>query len=310
MHDGILNSMDLSSFLARHGDHTGGAAPVAAFDCDGTIIRGDIGESMLYFQLEEFLFRTSPAEVWPAHPDRAGLDRLFNDAARIDSAERTHHPGYRRFVDAILSWYFDQLATEKIPQITAGCADITRLWAGYAPEEVRRIARRNLDHELGLPLGPRQLGSYTVTRGARFLQESRQLLETLRQAGFQIWAISGSNRWSVEPVFASLGVPPDHVLGIGLAIQAGTFTAEVPDPIPVHEGKVRTLQHAGVPVPVLTASDSPLDLPLLQYSADLRVLVNTRYGSPDRFFEELGLTPDERWLIIHHPTDDECPTPQ
>ena len=41
--------------------------PLAVFDCDGTVIQGDIGEAMLYHQLEHFLFRVSPATRNPVH---------------------------------------------------------------------------------------------------------------------------------------------------------------------------------------------------------------------------------------------------
>ena len=51
---------------------------IAVFDCDGTLIKGDIGEAMLYFQLEHYLFRTSPGAVWPDHPDRRELDELHD----------------------------------------------------------------------------------------------------------------------------------------------------------------------------------------------------------------------------------------
>jgi phosphoserine phosphatase len=302
--------MDLSLFLERHQDHAGDAPPLAVFDCDGTVIRGDIGESMLYYQLEEFLFKTSPADVWPGHPRRDELDRLYHAASRVGAAERARHPGYRRFTDAVLGWYFDQLATGDIAAITAGCADIVRLWAGFTRAEVREHARANLARELELPFGKRPLGSHTVTRGARFLRESRRLLDDLLHAGFQVWAVSGSSTWSVEPVFEALGVPPERVLGIGLSSSAGILTAEVPEPVSVHEGKVRTLGGAGLPAPVLTASDSPLDLPLLRCSGDLMVFVNTRYPSPDQFFTELKIERDNRWMIINHPTDETCPTPQ
>jgi phosphoserine phosphatase len=302
--------MDLSAFLDRHQDHTGGPPPLAVFDCDGTVIRGDIGESMLYYQLEEFLFRTSPAEVWRGHPRRKELDRLFRTASRIGAAERGQHPEYRRFTDAVLGWYFDQLATGDIPSITAGCADIVRLWAGFTHAEVREHARANLTREQALRFGKQPLGSHTVTRGARFLRESRLLLEDLLHSGFQVWAVSGSSTWSVEPVFEALGVPPERVLGIGLSVSGGVLTADVPEPISVHEGKVRTLGHAGLPAPALTASDSPLDLPLLQCSSDLMVFVNTRYPSPDQFFTELRITRNSRWMILNNPTDETCPTPQ
>jgi phosphoserine phosphatase len=265
---------------------------------------------MLYFQLERFLFRTSPADVWPNYPRREELDTMFRAASRVPPQARAEDPAYRGFTDAVLSWYFGQLDTGAIVSISAGCADIVRLWAGFTPAEVLDLARENLAQDLVMPFGRRPLGSFTVTRGARFLKESRALLRNLQEAGFRILAVSGSSTWSVVPVFERLGVSPDQVLGIGLTTSAGVLTAEVPGPVSVHAGKVQTLQQAGYPSPALTASDSPLDLPLLECSSDLRVFVNTRYPSPEQFFRDLGIQRDGRWVIIHNPTDEPCPTPQ
>jgi len=300
--------MTFEEFISRRSHKTANPHPVAVFDCDGTVIRGDIGEAMLYYQIDEFLFRRSPADVWTTHPRRVELDRLFDSASRVPPGERPDHPEYRRFADEILDWYFLQLATERIEDIAAGCADIVRLCAGFTLQEIRDIAERNLLNELSIQPGPRPLGTHRPNRGVRFLRQAREMVRTLLNEGFEVWAVSGSNRWSVEPVFRGLGVPAERVIGIDLAVENSLLTPNIVNPIPVHTGKVRALQKADIPRPVFVASDSPLDVPLLEYSRDAKVYMNTRYPSSEQFFAESGVSRDETWITIDHPLEEECPT--
>ena len=79
---------NLTAFLARHARHTDGQSPVAVFDCDGTMIRGDIGEAMFHRQIERFWFRVSPASVWPDHPRRSDIEDLYQALRAMPEASR------------------------------------------------------------------------------------------------------------------------------------------------------------------------------------------------------------------------------
>ncbi|MDH3252902.1 MAG: haloacid dehalogenase-like hydrolase, partial [Ignavibacteria bacterium] len=199
-----LTSLSLvDDLLQNHLPPGNSEPPLCVFDCDGTIIHGDIGEAMLFYQLEHFLFRESPARIWADHPHKADLDALYR-------ALRDGGPGERAeslsgFADMVLSWYFDQLDEMKTAK---ACADIVRLFAGYSLSEVQEIARQTLSYELASVVGTRTLGSRTVGHGIRFIAESMEFLNAVRARGFDVWVVSGSNRWSVEAVCSTLGVPP------------------------------------------------------------------------------------------------------
>src|SRR5271166_4766338 len=75
----ILREPAVAAFLARHRDHAPGPRPMAVFDCDGTVIQGDMGEAMFYRQIEHFHFRRSPALVWPDHPRSGEIGRLYGE---------------------------------------------------------------------------------------------------------------------------------------------------------------------------------------------------------------------------------------
>jgi phosphoserine phosphatase len=269
-------------------------APLFVFDCDGTIIRGDIGEAMFYYQIEHSLFRISPAEIWTDYPDRSELDRQYRRLHTGPTPE-THS----LFAEMLLAWYFDQLAAHKTSK---ACADIVRLFAGFSLEEIRAIGNDTLTYELTAPIGTRPLGKRDVPTGIRYIAESQELFHAVREKGLDIIVISGSAVWGVRSVFSRLGFPEDRVYGIDLEVDGTKLTAKTKTPIPVLEGKVSLLHQLTSGKPAAVFSDSVYDIPLFLASGGLRVLVNSRSASSDEFFSKGRITRDDSWMIIEHPT--------
>jgi phosphoserine phosphatase len=290
-------SSTLEAFIAKHA--VSPSQPVAVFDCDGTVIKGDIGEAMLYYQLENFLFRISPARVWADFPRRDELATLYDSLADLPSEKRTRDRRFPSFANLVLSWYFDQLAegsTEK------ACADIVRLLAGFSPLETREMAEATFAGELQAPLTERLLGRSRLPQGVRYIQESVAMLDRLNKAGFDIWVVSGSNQWSVEAVCQRLGVPSDHVIGITLVELGGMLSSTVQKPIPVGEGKVEAIRKQIGRMPDFVASDSLYDVPLFRTSTDLKVLVISNSDLSKDFFRTSTLRRDHSWMVIEEPT--------
>ncbi len=295
----LTNLPAVQEFFDRHRNHGSTRAPIAAFDCDGTVISGDIGEAMLYHQIERFWFKVSPADVWPDHPGRTDLDRRFRLLAGLPDDERRQHPECARFADTILDWYFGQINDG---MVIKSCADIVRLFAGFQETEVRQFARLTFETERAAPRGRRLLGKRHVPGGVRFLMEAVDLLHEAKGRGMEVWAISGSSRWSVEPVFEALGISSDRVIGIEMETAAGTVTPAEILPIPIREGKVDAMKARKMPMPVLVASDSRNDIPLFRASTDLKVRLNSRGRSTAEFFEAYGSPADASWINIETPT--------
>lgn len=298
----ILDNPRLQRFFHEHSDHADRGDRLAVFDCDGTVIRGDIGEAMLAYQVEHFLFKVSPADVWQDHPDRQRLDRLYQVLARTPALERTERPDFREFFSLIFGWYFGQIDEGKIEK---ACVDIVRLFTGYTPEEVRRVAEDSFTAQVSSPWSETPFGNHRIARGARYIQESRQMITELQHRGYEIWAVSGSNVWSVEPVFRNLGIPPARVIGIELDTESGLFVPRAIEPVPIREKKVDALQSRADTRPLLVASDSRNDIPLLEYSADLKVFVSSRRKDWTVFFDLGKITCDDSWIVIETPTIEE-----
>jgi len=303
----ILTNETIRRLLDRNSGP--GGPRLAVFDCDGTLIKGDVGEAMLYYQLEHFLFRCSPASVWPDHPDRAELEKLYQTLRDGPENGPERPDAFARFSDMILDWYFGQIDAGSVSK---ACADIVRLFAGFSLADVRDIARDSFLNERSSPVTSRTLGKRTLPLGIRYIRETVELLTALREHGFLLWAVSGSNRWSVEPVFAPFGVPSDRVVGIELRARDGILIPDPVQPVPIRQDKVAAMQRLFPDLPVLVASDSKNDIPLLLYSSDVKVRINSRGRDTGDFFRTVGSPPDSSWVLVESPTimDDggECPT--
>ena len=288
----------IDEFLHRHA-RNGSTQAVAVFDCDGTVIKGDIGEAMFYRQIEQFQFRINPATLWPDHPRRKELGKAYEHLSLLPEEERRSNPAFEPFARMLLDWYVQQIEDG---QVAKACADIVRLYAGFTRAEVRAFAETTFQEELVTPFSLQPLGGRNSKRGVRYLQEAVDLLELLRSNGFDIWAVSGSSKWSVEPVFARLRITAERVIGIDLEERDGLLTGMPVLPIPIREDKIHALRAQELRPPVLVASDSRNDIPLFGYSEDLRVLVNSRKRTSEEFFRSGEIPRDDRWIVYEQPT--------
>ncbi len=290
----------IENFLKEFGNsRTSLKRPVAVFDCDGTIIKGDIGEAMFYHQVERFLLRESPANIWVDHPKREELDNLYTTLASLPAEKRTHDRRFISFAETMLEWYFDQLVDGRIEK---ACSDIVKLLTKFSEDEVHRIATATLKEHLDSPISVRKIGKHEVPNGVRYIREPVELLKRLQRLNFDIWIVSGSNRWSVEAVFDSLDVPKDHIIGVELLSANNTLGTRVQTPIPVQQGKVHALQQFIPDSPMIVVSDSSYDMPLFEYSIGLKVFVNSRMETSYSFFKNARITPDDSWAVFENPT--------
>lgn len=254
---------------------------------------------MFYRQIEHFAFRVSPADVWQDHPHRLELARTYDALASTPETKRHSHTAFEPFARLLLDRYFNQLAEGSIAK---ACTEIVQLFAGFTLAEVHSFAEATFAEELRNPMAQCTLGGRPLTRGVRFLRESVALLRALQEQGFEICAVSGSNKWSVEPVFQHLGVPRECVIGIDLHTDNGVLTTLAKTPVPIHGGKVDSLRQLNPLAPVLVASDSRNDIPLLLSSMDLKVYVNSHKRKTDDFFTLGKICRDDSWVVFEEPT--------
>lgn len=97
---------------------------------------------------------------------------------------------------------------------------------------------------------------------AHIFPELRDLIATLQERGTEIWAVSSTNDWVIEEGVRRFGLMPERVLAARVAVDHGLVTDRLLD-VPTDEGKVTTLQRAGITAPDAVFGNSVHDAAML-----------------------------------------------
>jgi len=257
-HPSALNSL-LRELLRRADEaQRAGLTPRVAFDCDQTLIDGDIGEATLASLTLSGELPTQ-AEWWSplkAVLGQEGLQSLFD---RYEQARRS---------GAVPVGLFQALwrAYEALCEahILEGYLFAATVWYG-APasqltERCEEVAKRALTTEVRAC--PKTGG--VVSRGVRVRPVMRSLVRALQGAGVEVWVVSSSQRGLVQAIAPYLDIPSARVLGIDLKLEQGRSGLTPVEPCPVAEGKSqRFISEHGAP-PIGMLGDSRYDLPLMR----------------------------------------------
>jgi phosphoserine phosphatase len=189
---------------------------VAAFDLDGTLLLGDIGDAVFaYLHLEGHTVKLS----W----------REYQQLLRTHKSK-----AYRAVVEAMAG-----LEIETVVEATSAVMNLAKDYFVLGSDRVRKPK-------------PRPLLS--------------QFVSLLHEFHYQVFVISASNHVSVQYVTQTwFNIPASHAFGIQARICEGRITSELVAPVPIGAGKAELFKLvAGSAVPLITGTDSALDLPLLR----------------------------------------------
>lgn len=298
------NRAALENLIGRAGRESAAydpsSPPFAVFDWDQTVIRHDIGDALFLRQIEDLAFAHDQDEFWsilgvgPDDPLRDHVARL-SEIPPDERAEMAEHHAWR---EAVLLGYLRSGQVD--PQ--EGFPWQTRLLAGLTVDEVKRLTRIAIEAEVAMPLQPRP---YTVAgsqlnfhQGLRPYAEILDLMLALEEAGIAAWVVSATNIWSVQAMAKYLGLRTDRVIGMRTRVEDGVITSDLELPVPATWGKVLAIQRYIHPTqpPVLVAGDNITDLPMLEYSADTRLVID-RGVKALRDVARSRRVAGERWLV-------------
>lgn len=207
-----------------------------AFDADGTLWRGDVGEELLRTLAHRRLLPAARGSgVYEEYERRVEVDPIDGYTWAVEVMEGVEEAALRRECEAL----FDQRFSGKLFR-----------WV-------------------------------------------RPLLAVLAERGLEVWIVSASPIWAVQPGAAALGVPVERVIGVQSDVEAGRLTRRVHKPIPCGDGKVARLKERGCR-PVLAVGNGDLDLPMLAYSE--RALVVAPHQSPDNAL--VAAARERHWPVI------------
>lgn len=197
---------DVSELLAHLEQH--GPEPAAiAFDADGTLWDGDVGEHFFDFALREGLFRTAALPALQALA-AAHHQQLVNEPTRQAAV-------------LMAAW-----RQRQIPEPVA-CEFMAWAFAGWSHAELHPHVNRALD-EFGL------------TR--RYFTPLSGILRWAQARGHWTFVVSASPSFVVEPAVQHLGIAPQRIAACCVAQAAAVLLPRLNAPLPYAEGKVRALQ--------------------------------------------------------------------
>jgi len=90
---------------------------------------------------------------------------------------------------------------------TTMCGEMVTMHAGIADSAMRRAAEE-----------------FFPQIARNIFPEMRELVNRLRNAGCDVWAVSSSNQWVIEAGMEEFGIPPDRILAAEVEIVEGVVT--------------------------------------------------------------------------------------
>ena len=109
------------------------------------------------------------------------------------------------------------------------CGEMTTVYAGLREDELRARAREFYREHIAPHVFP----------------EMKRLVETLRDGGAEIWAVSSTNVQMIEAALEDFGIPPEKILATRVACNDGVMTENLLA-VPTGAGKREALTQAGV----------------------------------------------------------------
>lgn len=115
--------------------------------------------------------------------------------------------------------------------------------------------------------------------------EQKKLIDLLLENSVQIYIVTASIKWAVEPGARALGLTDSQVIGIETLISNDLVTTEVLTPITYRQGKVEALLNkTQKQFPFLASGNTIGDLELLQSATHIKLAVSAA-SRDDRLFK-------------------------
>ena len=178
------------------------SVPMAFWDFDGTIIKGDIASgwdddgNILY---PGMAVRTIDAGLNSVYPAEGGSERFFDE----------DYPRLRLGIGKWLAWPFR-----------------AQMYFGRSEKEIESFCRGECEKDFC----------------KWYFSSSVKMLEALEEAGVENYIISASPELFVRGASSTLGIPAERFRGVRVKVSDGRMTTQAVYPLPDLEGKVEILR--------------------------------------------------------------------
>ncbi|UNO39115.1 haloacid dehalogenase-like hydrolase [Streptomyces sp. MST-110588] len=213
--------------------------PVAAFDWDNTVVKNDISDATLAWALRhDKLLRpkswkaTSP---WMTRAAHRALTRACGTAVPVGRPLPTSKN--TACADEIME-IRESARTMSGAAAFAGewnhrrtrpeYAWIPQLFAGLTPAQLTSYAERARTENLAAPIGTEQtVGTHKVAGYIRYYDQQKDLIRTLKAAGFRVYVVSASAETIAEAWSGGVGIDRAHTIGVRSLVRNGRLTTGI-----------------------------------------------------------------------------------
>ncbi|MFV0126524.1 haloacid dehalogenase-like hydrolase [Streptomyces sp. HMX112] len=216
-----------------------GTRPVAAFDWDNTVVKNDITDATLAWALKhDKILRPASwqgTNKWLS----PAADRALSSACGASVPVGRPLPTSRDTdcADEIMEIREKERTMAGEPAFTGdwnhrrtvpAYAWIPQLFAGHTPAALTSFARRARAEQLAAPVGSRQtVGTHTVAGYVRYYEQQKDLIRTLKAAGFDVYVVSASAEPIAEAWSGGVGIDREHTIGIRGITDHGRLTTRI-----------------------------------------------------------------------------------
>ena len=214
------------------------------FDLDGTLLQGDLGETVFYHTLLLSDLYAPGTDNWFQPLKQDMLLRLTGERAEIlnDYLKDIQQEEFEKAYTSAASWLADFNRAD-LQALTK-----TVLLRGTAPVPITCSLENG---------GERR--AITLSYGARAKEDMRTMIKGFLEKGALIWMVSASPQLICEIAAEQLDIAYERVLGVQLPTEDGKDGG-----FPWGEAKVKALHQAGVTRALLAFGDSPGDIAMLK----------------------------------------------
>lgn len=249
-----------------------GPPGLAAFDFDNTLIRGDLGEAVMYYILLQGLIAADLAEFWQEaeHPAIPAADiETWKHLWKIYSAQEDAF-SYEKIVEGLILAY-DSIAEKD--GLEAAYRWTRVLFCGMPESELAGLARHVFAENQESGLSPLVIRGKRIDNSIRIRTPLLQLVQAFQAAGWDVRIVTASPECTIQTASPSFGIAPEKVRGMRLEVENGILMPRIIEPMTFDGGKVRALRETTGEKLRFAAGDSFTDLGLLM-DAENRLLID------------------------------------
>lgn len=230
------------------------------FDLDGTLLQGDLGETVFYHTLLHADLYAPGSGKW--------FQPLKQDVPLQLTGQRAE----------ILDDYLSNLKQEEFEKAYTSTA---RWLADFKPADLQALTEAILLRGIApVPIpcsmeNGREQRTITLNYGARVKENMRTMVRGFLEKGARIWMVSASPQMLCEIAAEQLGIARERVLGVQLPTED-----EKDGRFPWGEAKVNVLRQAGVTRALLAFGDSRGDSAMLEMAEYPVVVANGSTSLP------------------------------